>query len=100
MRKKAPPPKIGDLLAAQEENDKNRESYDASNVASEYGTGGLMQLNTRLPIDLRAGLIEAQSTFTRELGRKPSIQQLVAACLRVGLADHEAVIAALNDGEN
>jgi hypothetical protein len=87
-------------LAAQEENDRKRESYDASKVANEHGAGGLMQLNTRLPIDLRAGLIEAQSTFTRELGRKPSIQELVAACLRIGLADHEAVIAAMNDGES
>lgn len=62
---------------------------------------GAVQLNARIPRDLNAQLVEAQGKLAARLPRKPKLQDLVTACLRMGLSDVEALARALdaNDGD-
>lgn len=96
MPKKAPPPRIEDLLPAGDYTASNLASENASNAPGPAPRGdGYVQLNTRVPVDLHAELIQVQGAFTRDRGRKPSMQDLVAACLRVALDHAEALQEAM-----
>lgn len=98
MPKKTPPPRIADLLPVASPADSKVASNNDSNARqTRLRAGELVQLNARVPVDLHAGLIEAQSSFTREYGRKPSMQELVAACLRVGLNNRGALDEAMGE---
>ena len=122
MARKAPPPRVGDMLAARVESareeagedavkpavDQARKASgeDASMLASYHasklaigGADGTRQLNTRVPVDLYLELVGVQAALAAELGRKPSVQELVAACLRLGLGDREGLAVMLGGGE-
>ena len=63
------------------------------------GEEGTRQLNTRVPVDLYLELVSVQAALAAELGKKPSVQDLVGACLRLGLGSREALAAMLGGEE-
>ena len=102
MRRSSTTPRITDLIPAlqgdasgatdaeaQRGLDSTAASYDASKIAR--------QLNVRVPVELYSDLLRAQATLMVDLGAKPSIQTLLTACLRLGLADDEALRRAVVD---
>ena len=122
MAKKSPPPRVGDMLAARVETAREPQSEEVGKAAAEAageggrqnasmianyhasklamgGTEGTQQLNTRVPVDLYLELVGAQAALAAELGRKPSVQELVGACLRLGLGNREGLAAMLGGGE-
>ncbi len=92
MRKASTTPRIADLLPAAPSRDTGADasmlaSHEASKLANQATSGTTRQLNTRVPVELYSELLRVQAELTVEVGEKPSVQALLAACLRLGLAE-------------
>jgi hypothetical protein len=97
VRKNSAPPKIADLMAMQQNEVPNNAAKKDGQIANELASNVTRQLNARVPIDLYTELLRMQAELTAQLGEKPPLQELLAACLRIGLGDGAELAKTLTD---
>jgi hypothetical protein len=85
-------PSIAGMLSRKQPDVAIRPATELSTAGPVMGT---VQLNARIPRDLNAQLIGIQAKLAERMMRKPKLQDLVAQCLRLGLADVEILADAL-----
>jgi hypothetical protein len=95
-------PRIADLLPVSRASDSCEEAslperQDTSNIAIYDDSNLTRQLNARVPVGLYSNLLRAQAELTVYLGEKPSIQAMLAACLRLGLDEMETLTRVVSD---